>query len=104
MPLKMVQKRDIFDERTRECHRSIAKHYKNAIKIECLFDGFADVAVTGPDTRHQDLLSSFTLVFSGFLRIHLEHDLKEVSDVSQELDPAVENGPLEDYYPGTCPK
>lgn len=59
---------------------------------ECLFDGFADVAVSGSDTRHQDLLSAFTLVFSGLLRVHLEHDLEEVSDVSQKLDPAVENG------------
>lgn len=59
--------------------------------VESIFDGFADVAVTGSDARHQDLLSSFAFVFSGLLWFDPEHDLKEVSDVSQELDPAVEN-------------
>lgn len=87
-------------ERTWECHYSTVK-YKNAIKhwielnfsvlrrhSESLFDGFADVAVSGSHTRHQDLLSSFLFIFSRFLLLDLEHDLKEVSDVSQEFDPA----------------
>lgn len=93
-----------FHERTWECHHSMAK-YKKTINIESnescwdvesLFDGFADVAVTGSDARHQDLLSSFAFVFSRLLWFDLEHDLKEVSDVSQELDPTVENVQLED--------
>lgn len=68
-------------------HGKIQKDYIKAERVESLFDGFADVAVSRSHTRHQDLLSAFAFVFSGLLRFDLEHDLKEVSDVSQELDP-----------------
>lgn len=62
----------------------IQKHYETLnTKQKSLFDGFVDVAVSGSHTRHQDLLSSFLFIFSGFLLLDLEHDLKEVSDVSQ---------------------
>lgn len=52
------------------------------------FDGFVDVAVADAHAGHQDLVSAFPLVLRRLLDLHLEHDLKEIPDVAQELDPA----------------
>ncbi len=97
-PLKVVQKQCSADTSLWKnmgmpsFHCKIQKHsvkiFSPRETLKSLFDGFADVAVSGSHTRHQDLLSSFLFIFSRFLLLDLEHHLKEVSDVSQELDPA----------------
>lgn len=56
-------------------------------KILILFKGFVYVAVTDSYTSHQDFVSPFSFVFWRLLNLNLEHDLEEISNVSEELDP-----------------
>ena len=51
----------------------------------------ADVAVTHSYAGHQDFISSFLFILVCFLRLDLEHDLEEVPNVPEELDPAGHN-------------
>lgn len=56
-------------------------------KILVLFNGFVYVAVTDSYTGHQDLVPSFPFVFRRLLNLDLKHELEEISNVSEELDP-----------------
>lgn len=69
--------------RDRRWHRVIYIKKKKLI----LFKSFVYVAVTNSYTGHQDLVSSFPFVLKRLLDLDLEHDLEEISNVSEELDP-----------------
>lgn len=56
------------------------------------FESFVQVAVTDSHTRHQDFVSPCPPLVRRLLELHLEHDLEEISNVSEELDPGEMGG------------
>lgn len=61
---------------------------KVVVRVKTLSDRLADVGVASAYAGHQHFLSSFPFVFVSFPLLDFKHDLKEVPDVSKELDPA----------------